>query len=89
MLGRGGTTLEQIKKTLHFDEVPDGQLFEAIGNLSSSLIRNIRKEYSLQIANKLYGKDGYTFLKEFLEMVKRDLRAEMEQVCFKKKLNSI
>ena len=80
--GTRGETAEQMKKTLHFDEVPDDQLNATIGDVTK-LLNSTSGDVALQMANKLYGGQGYSFLKEFLDSLKNDFGAELEQVGIK------
>jgi serpin B len=77
---RGGTASE-MAKTLHFT-LPQPQLNPAMGALLSDL-NAVHDGYQLTVANALWAQQGYTFLDAFLQLLKTDYGAGLNQVDFK------
>ena len=77
---RGGTASE-MAKTLHFTLPPD-KLHPAMGALLRDL-NATHEGYQLSVANALWAQQGYTFLDDFLSLVKTDYGAGLNQVNFK------
>nr|XP_024428243.2 leukocyte elastase inhibitor-like [Desmodus rotundus] len=80
-LGTRGTTVAQMSKTLHFNEV------EEIHSRFQSLNAGINKHgapYILKLANRLYGKKTYNFLPEFLASTQKTYGAELSSVDFQR-----
>jgi serpin B len=79
--GARGETASEMAKTLHFT-LPPGQLHPAMGALLRGL--NAPQEgYQLSVANALWAQLGYTFLDDFLKLLKSDYGAGLNQVDFK------
>ena len=79
--GARGDTASEMAKTLHFT-LPPAQLHPAMGSLLSNL--NAPHEgYQLSVANALWAQRGYTFLKDFLDLMNNDYSAGLNQVDFK------
>ena len=77
---RGGTASE-MAKTLHFT-LPQPQLNPAMGALLSDL-NAVHDGYQLTVTNALWAQQGYTFLDAFLQLLKTDYGAGLNQVDFK------
>jgi serpin B len=79
--GARGDTASQMAKTLHFT-LPPGQLNPAMGALLGDL-NTTHQNYQLSVANALWAQQGYTFLDAFLNLLKTDYGAGLNQVDFK------
>jgi serpin B len=79
--GARGNTASEMAKTLHFT-LPPERLHPAMGALLGAL--NAPQEgYHLSVANALWAQLGYTFLDDFLKLLKSDYGAGLNQVDFK------
>jgi serine protease inhibitor len=79
--GARGDTASEMATALHFT-LPPGQLHPAMG----ALLRDLNaphSDYQLSVANALWAQQGYTFLDEFLNLLKTDYGAGLQQVDFK------
>jgi len=79
--GARGSTASEMGKTLHFTLPPD-KLHPAMGALLRDLNAN-HDGYRLSVANALWAQQGYTFLDDFLNLLKSDYDAGLNQVDFK------
>jgi serpin B len=79
--GARGDTGSEMAKALHFT-VPPGQLHPAMGALLRDL-NAAHSDYQLSVANALWAQQGYTFLDQFLNLLKTDYGAGLQQVDFK------
>jgi len=79
--GARGNTAAEMAKTLHFT-LPQQQLNPAMGALLSDL-NAVHDGYQLTVANALWAQQGYTFLDNFLQLLKTDYGAGLNQVDFK------
>jgi serpin B len=79
--GARGNTASEMAKTLHFT-VPQPQLNPAMGALLSDL-NAVHDGYQLTVANALWAQQGYNFLDTFLQLLKTDYGAGLNQVDFK------
>jgi serpin B len=79
--GARGNTASEMAKTLHFT-VPQPQLNPAMGALLSEL-NAVHDGYQLTLANALWAQQDYTFLDNFLQLLKTDYGAGLNQVDFK------
>ncbi len=79
--GARGSTASEMAKTLHFTLSPD-KLHPAMGALLRDL-NATHDGYQLSVANALWAQQGYTFLDDFLSLVKTDYGAGLNQVNFK------
>jgi serine protease inhibitor len=77
---RGGTASE-MAKTLHFT-LPAEKLHPAMGALLRDL-NAAHEGYQLSVANALWAQQGYTFLDDFLNLLKTNYGAGLNQVNFK------
>ena len=79
--GARGSTASEMAKTLDFTLPPD-KLHPAMGAQLRDL--NAPHEgYQLSVANALWAQQGYTFLDDFLSLLKTDYGAGLNQVNFK------
>jgi serine protease inhibitor len=79
--GARGDTAFQMAKTLHFT-LPLDQLNPAMGALLGDL-NTTHQNYQLNVANALWAQQGYTFLDAFLNVLKTNYGAGLNQVNFK------
>ncbi|MFT7809120.1 leukocyte elastase inhibitor-like [Arapaima gigas] len=79
-LGAKGNTAKQISQSLSFDRAGDG-LHDGFNKLFSQL-NQPSAQYSLSVANRLYGEKSYEFLEKFLADSKKHYQAELSQVDF-------
>jgi serine protease inhibitor len=79
--GARGNTASEMARALHFT-VPPGQLHPAMGALLRDL-NAAHSDYQLNVANALWAQQGYTFLDQFLNLLKTDYGAGLQQVDFK------
>lgn len=79
--GARGSTAVEMAKTLHFTLPPD-KLHPAMGALLKDL-NAAHEGYQLSVANALWAQQGYTFLDAFLNLLKSDYGAGLNQVDFK------
>jgi serpin B len=79
--GARSSTASEMAKTLHFTLPPD-KLHPAMGALLRDL-NAAHEGYQLSVANALWAQQGYTFLDDFLSLLKTDYGAGLNQVNFK------
>ncbi len=79
--GARGETATQMANTLHFT-LPPERLHPAMGALLSDL-NGAHDGYQLSVANALWAQHGYTFLEDFLNLMKNDYEAGLNQVDFR------
>ena len=79
--GARGNTATEMAKTLHFT-LPQQRLNPAMGALLNDL-NAVHEGYQLSVANALWAQHGYTFLDDFLTLLKNDYGAGLMQVDFK------
>jgi serpin B len=79
--GARGNTASEMASALHFT-LPPEQLHPAMGALLRDL-NAAHSDYQLNVANALWAQQGYTFLDEFLDLLKSDYGAGIQQVDFK------
>lgn len=79
--GARDSTASEMAKTLHFTLPPD-KLHPAMGGLMRDL-NSTHEGYQLSVANALWAQQGYTFLDDFLSLLKTDYGAGLNQVNFK------
>ncbi|XP_067850836.1 serpin I2-like [Heptranchias perlo] len=64
-LGARGTTLQQLRKGLHFDKAQEGKEFSMMKK-QSKIISTDSKKYKLKLANAIYIQDGYRLSEQYL-----------------------
>jgi serpin B len=81
--GAAESTAAEMAKTLHF-EMPKAQLDEEMRALRTSWNTNNKKQgFRLDVANRLWGQEGYHFRPEFLRVSRTDYGAELGQLDFR------
>jgi serpin B len=81
--GARGDTAQQMADTLHFT-LPQEELHPAFSALDASLTGrgNQEGQFQLNIANALWGQEGYGFLDEFLDLVNQYYGAGLNLLDF-------
>jgi serpin B len=86
--GARGETEKQMAEVLHFG-LPQEQLHPAFGALAQELAQrgaeaegSDGKGFRLNIANALWGQEGYEFLPEFLDLLSENYGTGLERVDF-------
>ncbi len=79
--GARGNTAAEMADTLHFT-LPQDCLHPAFGNIISDLNDSQREGYQLNVANRLWGQQGYSFLAEYLDVTRQHYGAELAQLDF-------
>lgn len=80
--GADGKTAAEMAEVLHFT-LPQDQLHSAFAAVAAELRGDPKTQgYQLQIANRLWGQTGQTFLPPFLKITRDDYGAELAQVDF-------
>jgi len=81
--GASGNTEAEMAKTLHF-QVPEEQLEAQMRALQATLATQDKKQgFRLDIANRLWGQEGYQFLPGFLRVTRTDYGAELGRLDFR------
>ena len=78
--GAKGNTAKQMADTMHFRLTPIDQ-HAAFGELSAAL-NSAGKGYKLEIANALWGQQGYAFQPEFLSLIQKYYNGGFNTVDF-------
>lgn len=82
--GAAGETEAEMAKTLHF-ELPQAELHNAMSSLQSLWITsNQNKDVRLNLANRLWGHQGYEFLPAFLKLTREKYSAQLARLNFAK-----
>ena len=84
--GAQGTTQSQMAEALSFPKNP-AALADEFQKLDTALLASVErggKDTSLHIANRLFGAAGFSFRPAFLEMLKLQFSAPLEEMEFKK-----
>lgn len=80
--GARGRTEKQMADVLHFS-LPQERLHPAFGALEKQLNTGGKKGgYQLSVANALWGQKGYAFLKDFLDLTRKNYGAGLKEVDF-------
>ena len=87
-VGAGGTTAQQMAKTLHY-ALPADKLAPAFGELlqilnTPRLTYDKKPAYELVVSNALWPQKGYPFKAAYMELVKKDFGATLEEVDYVK-----
>ncbi|KAK4819386.1 hypothetical protein QYF61_003657 [Mycteria americana] len=80
-LGAHGTTLKEIRHSLGFDSLKNGEEFIFLKDLSD-MATTEESHYVLNIANSLYVQNGFHISDKFLQLVKKYFKAEVENIDF-------
>src|SRR6218665_2885919 len=81
--GSGGETKTQLASALHLEAFKDeSEFYESIKILVQTL-SSTKKNYILNMANRLYGQKGFQFIDEYLKKTEEYFGAELETLDFK------
>ncbi|XP_028818833.1 neuroserpin isoform X2 [Denticeps clupeoides] len=80
-LGARGASLEQIRQVVGFSHFRDDEEFSLLRNLTQDLLAH-EEQYVVRLANSLYLQTGVPFNPDFLQLMKKYFRAEVETVDF-------
>lgn len=79
--GAEGETREEMFSVLHADPAHEAAWLEGMGGLSKTL--NAQGDgYRLQMANRLWGQQGYAFHRNYLERLAREFNAPLGELNF-------
>lgn len=84
--GAGGSTREQMAAALGFPKDPIS-LAKGFQKLNAELLESAAgggEDTALHVANRLFGASGFAFRPAFLDLLKRDFLAPLEELDFKK-----
>ncbi len=83
--GSRGQTAEEMAKTLHFT-LDRPQLYGGFAQLVTQFRgqHNEDRPYQLDVANALWGQEGYHFLPPFVDICRKDFGAAVKEVDFQK-----
>ncbi|MFH1231262.1 MAG: serpin family protein [Planctomycetota bacterium] len=81
--GARGNTETQMAQTLH-SKLGQGLLHPLFAKLNKDLAADKTKGYQLNIANALWGQQGYKFLPAFLALIEKSYGAGIKEVDFSK-----
>uniref|UniRef100_A0AAZ3NNA1 Serpin domain-containing protein n=1 Tax=Oncorhynchus tshawytscha TaxID=74940 RepID=A0AAZ3NNA1_ONCTS len=80
-LGARGASLTQIRQAVGFSHLPTDEEFSLLQNLTGALSED-DAHYVIRLANSLFLQSGVTFNPEFLRLMRKYFRAEVETVDF-------
>ena len=80
--GAEGETAHQIKDVFNW-QLPDDKLHAAVGELTEDLISDKKSKFDLNIANSIWGEQGYDFSQSYLTTLDCDYHAPLQTVDFK------
>ncbi|MEE6501215.1 hypothetical protein FKM82_004105 [Ascaphus truei] len=80
-LGARGSTLKEIRHTMGYNKLKNGEEFSMLKDLSSMMTAKER-HYALDIANALYLQNGFHISDKFVQLMKKYFKAEVENVDF-------
>ncbi|KAM9127676.1 neuroserpin [Pangshura tecta] len=80
-LGAHGSTLKEIRHSLGYDSLKNGEEFSFLKDLSD-MASTEESQYVMTIANSLYVQNGFHISDKFLQLVKKYFKAEVENVDF-------
>lgn len=80
--GARGETATQMAKTLHLDAMEAEKVHVAYGALLASWSAKGEKEPVVEVANRLFGQQGYPFVPAFLALTKEHYGAPLEPVDY-------
>jgi serine protease inhibitor len=79
--GAKGQTAEQMAKTLHYT-LPNDKLHAAFASLIKDQNDAKKRAYKLSVANALWGQKGYGFHADYLQLVKTNYSAGLQELDF-------
>ncbi|XP_007446501.1 PREDICTED: neuroserpin [Lipotes vexillifer] len=80
-LGAQGSTLKEIRHSMGYDSLKNGEEFSFLKHLSH-MVTAEESQYVMKIANALFVQNGFHINDEFLQMIKKYFNAEVNHVDF-------
>ncbi|XP_077049991.1 neuroserpin isoform X4 [Siphateles boraxobius] len=80
-LGARGSSLEEIRQALGYSNFREDEEFSLLSNLTQALSTD-EEQYVVRLANSLFLQRGVHFNEEFLQLMKKYFKAELETVDF-------
>ncbi|XP_065113936.1 neuroserpin [Paramisgurnus dabryanus] len=80
-LGARGSSLEEIRQALGYSNFRDDEEFSLLSNLTQALSAD-EEQYVVRLANSLFLQTGVHFSEDFLQLMKKYFRAEVDTVDF-------
>ncbi|XP_073709975.1 neuroserpin [Misgurnus anguillicaudatus] len=80
-LGARGSSLDEIRQALGYSNFRDDEEFSLLSNLTQALSAD-EEQYVVRLANSLFLQTGVHFSEDFLQLMKKYFRAEVETVDF-------
>ncbi|XP_072474652.1 neuroserpin isoform X2 [Notamacropus eugenii] len=80
-LGARGSTLKEIRHSMGYEGLKDGEEFSFLRNLSD-MITTEENQYVMKMANSLFVQNGFHINEQFLQMMKKYFQAEIDHVDF-------
>ncbi|KAI4578965.1 hypothetical protein MJG53_000842 [Ovis ammon polii x Ovis aries] len=80
-LGAQGSTLKEIRHSMGYDSLRNGEEFSFLKDLSH-MVTAEESQYVMKIANSLFVQNGFHISEEFLQMIKKYFNAEINHVDF-------
>uniref|UniRef100_A0ACB8FB84 Neuroserpin n=2 Tax=Sphaerodactylus townsendi TaxID=933632 RepID=A0ACB8FB84_9SAUR len=84
-LGAHGSTLKEIRHSMGYDGLKNGEEFSFLKDLSDMATAE-DSQYVMKLANSLYVQNGYHISDKFLQLMKKYFKAEVENVDFSQNL---
>jgi serpin B len=79
--GARGQTADEMAGVLHFT-LPQDRFHAAAGGLLADLTGHTRPEYQLDVANRLWGQEGFPFRSAFIDVTQEHYGAGLEELDF-------
>ncbi|KAF6385479.1 serpin family I member 1 [Rhinolophus ferrumequinum] len=80
-LGAQGSTLKEIRHSMGYDRLKNGEEFSFLKDFSN-MVTAEESQYVMKIANSLFVQNGFHVNDEFLQMMKKYFRGEVNHVDF-------
>ncbi|MEJ1277626.1 serine (or cysteine) peptidase inhibitor clade I member 1 [Cricetulus griseus] len=80
-LGAQGSTLKEIRHSMGYDGLKNGEEFSFLKDFSN-MVSAEERQYVMKIANSLFVQNGFHINDEFLQMMKKYFNAEVNHVDF-------
>ncbi|KAJ1070739.1 hypothetical protein K5549_003718 [Capra hircus] len=80
-LGAQGSTLKEIRHSMGYDSLRNGEEFSFLKDLSH-MVTAEDSQYVMKIANSLFVQNGFHISEEFLQLIKKYFNAEINHVDF-------
>uniref|UniRef100_A0A8C1C077 Serpin peptidase inhibitor, clade I (neuroserpin), member 1 n=1 Tax=Cyprinus carpio carpio TaxID=630221 RepID=A0A8C1C077_CYPCA len=80
-LGARGSSLEEIRQAMGYSQFREDEEFSLLSNLTQALSTD-EEQYVVRLANSLFLQTGVHFSEDFLRLMKKYFKAEVETVDF-------